>query len=150
MSMNQIFFLHFFFKNGYLYLNIIQTIGKLLQNSENELVFIWGFHNRKTPIQQCFLESSKMRNLKHHIVNFYHVYVFFSSRIERNVRMTKETPVLRCRFLMIFCHFYHVYVFFFGSRIGRNGRMTKQTPVLRSRFLMIFWSFLPCIRVFWL
>ena len=35
----------------------------------------------------------------------YHLYVFFGSKIGRNGRMTKRTPVLRNRFLMIFWSF---------------------------------------------
>ena len=37
--------------------------------------------------------------------HFQHVYVFFGSKIERNGRMTKRTPVLRSRFVMIFWSF---------------------------------------------
>ena len=37
--------------------------------------------------------------------HFHHVYVFFGSKIERNGRMTKRTPVLRSHFLMTFWSF---------------------------------------------
>jgi len=61
--------------------------------------------------------------------HFHHVYVFFGSKIERNGRTTKRTPVLRSRFLMIFWWIY-ILSAFFCSKIRRYCHMIKRIWML--------------------
>ena len=114
--------------------------------------FLWNFIFEKDDWLQnmkSIFSSFFLLFFHYFLLTFSPFKICFSSQIERNCRVSKLKQGLRSWFLMIFGHFYHVYVFF-GSKIERNGPMTKLTPVLRSRFLMIFWSFSPCVRIFWL